>query len=136
MKYNFQMDSNGIMFVQNFIKISQLVQKFHVRWVSCHHSMACPRVAGGGNGLQIWRVAVNILNKQSQTDDKGWSSSLGVWSGAFELTVKNNLVTKIHKKPQTWTDSLDNRPKRRKMDLRFGKWNVRSMYRAGSLLRS
>jgi len=26
----------------------------------------------------IWRVAINILNKQSRTADKGWSSSLGV----------------------------------------------------------
>jgi len=29
----------------------------------------------------IWRVAANILNKQSQTSDKGWSSSLGVGRG-------------------------------------------------------
>jgi hypothetical protein len=27
-------------------------------------------------------------------------------------------------------DSLDNRPKRKKMDARFGTWNVRSKYRA------
>jgi hypothetical protein len=40
--------------------------------------MARPQVADGGNGLQIWRVAANILNKQSRTADKGWSSSLGV----------------------------------------------------------
>jgi hypothetical protein len=32
--------------------------------------------------LQIWRVAVNILHKQSRTADKGWSSSLGVGRGA------------------------------------------------------
>jgi hypothetical protein len=30
-------------------------------------------------------------------------------------------------------DSLDKRPKRKKMDMTFGTWNVRSMYRAGSL---
>jgi len=29
-----------------------------------------------------WRVAANKLNKQSWTDDKGWSSSLGVGRGA------------------------------------------------------
>jgi hypothetical protein len=29
-----------------------------------------------------WREAANILNKQSQTADKGWSSSLGVGHGA------------------------------------------------------
>jgi hypothetical protein len=34
----------------------------------CHirnqHGMARPRVADGGDGLQIWRVAANILNKE------------------------------------------------------------------------
>jgi hypothetical protein len=30
-------------------------------------------------------------------------------------------------------DYFDKRPKRKKMDMRFGIWNVRSMYRAGSL---
>jgi hypothetical protein len=33
--------------------------------------MSRPQVADGGDGLQIWRVAVNILNKQSRTADKG-----------------------------------------------------------------
>jgi len=28
--------------------------------------------------LQIWKVAANILNNQSQTADKVWSSRLGV----------------------------------------------------------
>jgi len=36
----------------------------------------------GEDGLQIWKVAVNLLNKQSWTADKGWSSSLGVGRGA------------------------------------------------------
>jgi len=35
------------------------------------HVMARPRVADGGDGLQIWTVAANILNKQSRTADKG-----------------------------------------------------------------
>ena len=30
----------------------------------------------------IWRVAANILNKQSRTADKGWYSSLGVGRSA------------------------------------------------------
>jgi hypothetical protein len=37
---------------------------------------------GWRNGLQIWRVAANILYKQSRTADKGWYSSLGVGRGA------------------------------------------------------
>jgi hypothetical protein len=40
-----------------------------------------PQVADGGDGFQIWRVASNILNKQSGTADKGWSSILGVERG-------------------------------------------------------
>jgi hypothetical protein len=31
----------------------------------CHHNMARPRVEDEGDGLRIWRIAVNILNKQS-----------------------------------------------------------------------
>jgi hypothetical protein len=33
--------------------------------------MARPRVADKEDGLQIWRIAANILNKQSLTADKG-----------------------------------------------------------------
>jgi len=34
------------------------------------------RIADGGDGDQVWRVATNILNKQSRTADKGWSFNL------------------------------------------------------------
>jgi hypothetical protein len=62
--------------------------------------MARPQVAVGADGLQIWKVAANILNKQSRTANKGWSSSLGVGRGAFKvLTLKIYLVTNIHMKP-------------------------------------
>jgi hypothetical protein len=53
-----------------------------VRWVPCQHGMGRPQVADGEDSLQFWRVAANILNKQSRTADKGWSSSLGVGRGA------------------------------------------------------
>jgi hypothetical protein len=56
--------------------ITKYVPPSHVRWVPCHHSMACPQVADGEDGLQIWRVAANISNKQSRTADMGWSFSL------------------------------------------------------------
>jgi hypothetical protein len=35
---------------------------FYVRWVPCHHGMARPQVADGGDALQLWREAANILN--------------------------------------------------------------------------
>jgi hypothetical protein len=52
-----------------------------VKWVPCCHGMARPRVADGGDGLQIWRVAANILNKQSRTADKGWPLNLALGGG-------------------------------------------------------
>jgi hypothetical protein len=51
-----------------------------------------PEVANGGDGLQIWRVAANILNKQSRTTDKGQSSRFKVGRGANNSTVKIKLV--------------------------------------------
>jgi hypothetical protein len=54
-----------------------------------------------------------------------------------ELTTphcKNKFVMKSHKEPQTSMDSLDKRPGQQNMDKRFGKWNIRSFYREGSLI--
>jgi hypothetical protein len=39
----------------------------------------------------------------------------------------------MFKKPQTWTDRLDKRPRLKKIDMRFGTWNVRSIKRGGLL---
>jgi hypothetical protein len=50
--------------------------EIHVMWVPCHHGMARPQAADGGDSLQVWTVAANILNKQSQTADLAWG--LGV----------------------------------------------------------
>jgi hypothetical protein len=48
-------------------------------WVgSCNHGMVYPQDVDGGVSLQILRVAANILNKQLQRADKGWSSSSGI----------------------------------------------------------
>jgi hypothetical protein len=46
----------------------------HIKWVPCQHGMVHPQVADRGDGLQIWRVAANILNKQSQIANRGPSS--------------------------------------------------------------
>ena len=42
----------------------------------CTWQGASPRVADGAVGLQIWRLATNILNKQSWRADQEWYSSL------------------------------------------------------------
>jgi hypothetical protein len=51
--------------------------------------MVCPQVAGG-DSLQVWRVAANILNEELRTADKEGGPAalgLGVW-----------LTTPQHKK--------------------------------------
>jgi hypothetical protein len=47
---------------------------------------------------------------------------------------KKKASYESHKEHRSWTDSLDNRSKLKKMDMRFSTWNVRSLYRAGSLM--
>jgi hypothetical protein len=39
--------------------------------VFCHHNMACHDFAEGGKDLEMWRVTVNVLNKESRAADKG-----------------------------------------------------------------
>ena len=48
------------------------------------------------------------------------------------LTVKTDFVANHDLLPRTWIDNLV-RAKQRKRDMRFGTWNVESLYRAGSL---
>jgi hypothetical protein len=62
--------------------------------------MARPQVADRGDGLQIWRVAANIMNNLLLTADEGWSYSLGIRRGAESLHRKKKIsflrnVTKI-----------------------------------------
>jgi hypothetical protein len=72
-----------------------VIDLVHVKWVHCHHGMARPRLADTGYGLEIWRVAANILNKQSRTADSGWSSSLGVGRGLTTLPHKTHYLLRI-----------------------------------------
>ena len=54
--------------------------------------------------LPVWRLAVNILYKQSQKADKGWFSSLGIeWDAKIH---KNCHVVKCFTNPQTWAGSM------------------------------
>lgn len=49
--------------------------------------MTHPHVVDVGNGLQIWRVAVSVPNKYSQTTDKGWATNWGRIGFTIEKTV-------------------------------------------------
>jgi hypothetical protein len=57
--------------------------------------MVRPWVADGGDGLQMWRVAANILNKQPRIADKGWSFCLEVERRANNFSHKNNLLRNV-----------------------------------------
>jgi hypothetical protein len=86
------------------------------------------------NGLQPWRIAANILKSSRGQMTRGGPPA---WRSGVELITlhcKTKFITTISIEPLAWTDSLDKRPKRRNMDMRFGFWNVRSLYRAGSLM--
>jgi hypothetical protein len=56
--------------------VQVLLYVLFVEWVPCYHGMARHQIADGGDGLQIWRVAANILNKLSRIAYKGWPSRL------------------------------------------------------------
>jgi hypothetical protein len=51
---------------------------------TARHGTARLQVADGGESLRIWRAAATILNKESRTADKMWSSSLGGWAWGQE----------------------------------------------------
>jgi hypothetical protein len=54
--------------------------------------MERPQVADGRDGLQIWRVAANILNKQSRTANKMWSSSMVVGCGVDNTSTLKEII--------------------------------------------
>jgi hypothetical protein len=60
-----------------------------------HHGVARAWVVGGGDSLQIWRVVVNVLNKQLWTANKGWSFSMGVGQGANNSLSKTSLLQDV-----------------------------------------
>jgi hypothetical protein len=81
---------------------------------------------GWRDDLQQLEVSSNALNKQSLTNDEGWYSSLGLGVG-LNTHHRYNRVSNLD-------GFLNKRSKRRNTDMRLGTWNVRSVYRAGSLM--
>jgi len=62
---------------RSFLQVSQPWQLY-----SCKYGLARPQVGDGGEGLQIWMLAANILNNQSRTADKRRSFPLEFGRGA------------------------------------------------------
>jgi len=64
----------------------------HFKVTLPHHNMALAWVANGGDGIQVQRIDVNVLNKQSWITDKGWSYTLGVGRGVKIPRLKKKSV--------------------------------------------
>jgi hypothetical protein len=50
-------------------------QEIYVKCVIYHRDMSHRQAANGNKGFQTGSIAANILNKESRTADKVWSSS-------------------------------------------------------------
>jgi hypothetical protein len=57
--------------------------------------MARPQVVDGGDGLQIWRAAANILNKQKRTAERGWSSKVFLVSPGLRLAQPGDPTDRL-----------------------------------------
>jgi hypothetical protein len=69
----------------------------HVTWVPDPTAKRRPRVAGGGDGLRLWSVAANILNKIARKAEKEWSSSLEVGRGDNSSLKKTACYEMSHR---------------------------------------
>lgn len=91
----------------------------------CYHSMAHSPVVGGGNDLQMWRVSADILNKQSRTTDKGWSSNLRDKRKLTTLHCENRLMQNVAQGIRNgrivWKDLGGGKC------MRFESWTARSL---------
>jgi hypothetical protein len=99
-----------------------------------HRGMVRPRVEDGRDGLQLWRLAANILNKQPRSNDKGWSPAWDLGMGLTTLHRKKQTCYEKSHRASDLDGFLDKRPMRRNMEMRFGMWNIRSLCRVGSLM--
>jgi hypothetical protein len=67
----------------------------YFKWVHFHHGVMSSRDADGGNGLQVWWVTANILDKESRTADRGGPTAWGLGVGLRTPPLKNNIITNV-----------------------------------------
>ena len=95
--------------------------------------MARPQVADGETASNM-EGSCEYIEQIDADSRQGVDLQLGVWAKCYQLlTVKKYRGAKQSKsKPRSWTDTWV-QPKQRKRDIIFGTWNVRRLYRSGSL---
>jgi hypothetical protein len=65
--------------------------------------LAFLRVADGVGGIQMWWIAESVLSGQSRIAGGGWSSSLGVGRGGWQLvSVRDRLVVRCYTGHWNW----------------------------------
>ena len=69
-----------------------------------------------------------MLNKQPWRADRGGPPAWGLVERLTTPHRKKDTVTNSLDKPRNWTDSLL-RPQQMNKNMRFGTWNVTSLYR-------
>jgi hypothetical protein len=71
----------------------------HVSCVPLSPQHGASSGCGWRDGLQLGRVAMNILNRQLRTNDKGWFSTCGLDMALTTLHHKYKLVTESLHEP-------------------------------------
>jgi hypothetical protein len=85
---------NNLLFIFLLIKINNGRRRAHDVtvnsnetkwwWILRRYGVPVPQVADGGDGLHIWWVVANILNKQSRTEEK---SCPRIWGLGVRVTT-------------------------------------------------
>jgi hypothetical protein len=78
-------------------------------------------------GKNIEMIQTNRKNSLQGTRKKGWTKK----KRKRTLIVKNEYIMKYHRQSQKWVNFLERM--KHKATLRFGTWNIKSLYMTDSL---
>jgi hypothetical protein len=67
--------------------------------------------------------------QEKRVSPPAWAGRLANISSSHKLNFLRNVT-----EPRTGADSLDKRHMQRELDMRFGTWNIPSLYRAGPVV--
>jgi len=79
----------------------------HVKIAPCHHDVTRSPVADEGGGLQIWRIAANILKSSCGRLIRGGPAAWGFGKGLTSPHLKKRIVMKCYTGHRNWTNSLE-----------------------------
>ena len=95
----------------------------------CFHGTARPQVVDRGYALQKWRVAVNMLNKQPWTADRGGPPAWGLVEGLTTPHHKKETVTNHLDKPRNWRNKKRDYLKGKLSEIETNSKNIRDLYK-------